>query len=665
MLKTRPLVVALLLLAAACGGSEPTEPTVTVASITVSPSTATLSAPGATTQFSATVRGSDGSTMSTTVAWTSSNAAVASISSGGLATGVAAGTAAITATAGGKAGSAVVTVEAQTQGCASPETVSLSAGGSASYDASTCLLLPSGSSGDRYRLAVYRPTAVENASDVSTASLQVTCIGVSLSPPAPAPARVSVRRPAISGLSVTALERSMRIAAATERAHVAMRRQEVQLVADLGADALLRSRWAGPLRSIQRAASPAKMQIDPRTPSTCSAGTAETVTAVLIDENSDMAIYQDSVQNAATPVTAAQASRMLSYYAAYAKQMIIDYFGTPSDLDGNDKLVTFVTPTISGDIAAQVWSGDFFPQSECSPSNEMEVIYFNNDLIQAMDEDSPSFQALETLAHEAKHVVSLYHRIQATDRMGSSQYHPSWIEEGTAEIAGGMSSRIAWAATGGPAVGAVVTRDNFVATGITPENYGILLRMARTIWYLSSQPNSMVVKPTGADEGHSVYGSSWNFHRWLGDGYGNAATPMADATLFKQQNDSLTPGGAAGLTAVTQKTYEQLLEEYFIAVMLHGTGAPQPTRAITTYDFITATDVLVTQPNGSYPWPVTERNTQTGVTTPASFNSATYSGPIGNSGVRIHDFLSNGSGTGAQIEVSVIPPAKIVVVRIR
>ena len=665
MHKTRPLAIFALVLFAACGGSEPIEPTVTVASVTVSPGTVTLSTPGETAQFSATVRGSDGSTMSTSVSWSSSVPAVASISSGGLATAVGAGTAAITATAGGKAGSAVVTVQEQSQGCANAQTVSISAGGFASYDASTCIVLPSGAAGDRYRVAVYRPTAVENAADVTTASLQVTGIGVSLSPPSPAPARASVVRPAISGLSVTALERSMRIAAATERAHRAMRRQEAQLVADLGADALLSSRWSGPLRAVQRAESPAKIQIDPRTPSTCSAGAAETVTAVLIDENDDLAVYQDSTQNAATPVTAGQVNRMLSYYSSYAKQMIDDYFGAPSDIDGNGKIVVFVTPTITGDLAAQVWSGDFFPQSSCESSNAMELVYFNNSLIQAMDDDSPSWQALETLAHEAKHVVSLYHRIAATNRMGSSQYHPSWIEEGTAEIAGGMSSRIAWAAIGGPAVGAAVTRTDFVNSGIGPENYGILLRMARTSSYLGSQPNSMVVKPNGAHEQHSVYGTGWNFHRWLGDGYGNAATALADAATFKEQNDSMTAGGLAGLTHVTGKTYEQLLEEFFIAVMLHGTGAPQPTRAITTYDLITATDVLQTMPNGSYPWPVTEQNTQTGVTTPASFSSATYSGPIGPSGVRIHDFLSNGTGTGAQIEVSATPPAKIVVVRVR
>jgi hypothetical protein len=33
--------------------------------------------------------------------------------------------------------------------------------------------------------------------------------------------------------------------------------------------------------------------------------------------------------------------------------------------------------------------------------------------------------------------------------------------------------------------------------------------------------------------------------------------------------------------------------------------------------------------------------------------------------MRIHDFLSNGSGTGAQIQLDVTPPAKIWVVRLR
>jgi hypothetical protein len=81
-----------------------------VASVTVTPNTATMS-PGETTQLAATARDASGSTLSVGISWTSTNASVASVSSSGLVTGNAVGSATITATSGGVNGTASVTVE--------------------------------------------------------------------------------------------------------------------------------------------------------------------------------------------------------------------------------------------------------------------------------------------------------------------------------------------------------------------------------------------------------------------------------------------------------------------------------------------------------------------------------------------------------------------------
>ncbi len=83
-----------------------------VASVSISPSTATIAA-GKTTQLSATLLDSVGNVLGgRTVTWTSSNSAVASVSSSGLVTGVAGGTATISAASGGQQGTATVTVNA-------------------------------------------------------------------------------------------------------------------------------------------------------------------------------------------------------------------------------------------------------------------------------------------------------------------------------------------------------------------------------------------------------------------------------------------------------------------------------------------------------------------------------------------------------------------------
>lgn len=105
----RAAVLAMAMGSSACsggdGGSEPPR----VASVTISPPTVSVSV-GGTTQLSAAVTASNGSTLSRPVSWSSGSAAIATVSASGLVTGVTVGTATISAAADGITGSAQVTV---------------------------------------------------------------------------------------------------------------------------------------------------------------------------------------------------------------------------------------------------------------------------------------------------------------------------------------------------------------------------------------------------------------------------------------------------------------------------------------------------------------------------------------------------------------------------
>jgi hypothetical protein len=83
-----------------------------VASVTVSPATATITV-GATVQLSAITKDANGQVLTgRTVTWSVGNAAVVTVSALGVVTGIAAGTASVTATSEGRSGSAIVTVSA-------------------------------------------------------------------------------------------------------------------------------------------------------------------------------------------------------------------------------------------------------------------------------------------------------------------------------------------------------------------------------------------------------------------------------------------------------------------------------------------------------------------------------------------------------------------------
>ncbi|MCG6957270.1 MAG: Ig-like domain-containing protein [Gemmatimonadetes bacterium] len=647
---------------AACNGGNSTGPTVD--SVTISPTNPTLDAVGATMQFSATALDASGKEITgVSVTWESSDTSVASISSSGVATAVDNGTTAITATVDGVAGSTGLDVSIASSNCDSPTAVSLAVGEYASYSSSNCLLIPSGQNGDRYRVTVLRTVGTgderDPSSDTVTATLQVTGVGVSASPAAQVVAKAEPA--ALTGLESSVLLKSLQIQRATARAEAERLTRDAAMVEQLRRSGQLPVRAPSTLlRAAAQADLPATIQVDPATPSDCKTGAGNLVTGNLLYQNADLAIYQDSAQQDTLPVSSSDAQLMADYYTSYAKDMITSYFGPNPDIDGNGKLIIFVSPVVSGNEAAYVWSGDFYSKSMCPASNARDMIWFSASLIRSMDDATPSWQALPVVAHEAKHVVSLYNSI------ARGAFHPTWMEEGTAEISGEMSSRIAWAANGGPPVGARVTINDLAGSGghidVNKYDYGVLLRMVRTIYYLSSQPNGLVVSPDGASPDESVYGSGWHFHRWLGDGYGNASTPMGDAAFFHEQNDSLTPAGTAGLTYITGQDFSTLVDQFIAAVSLDGSSAPAPTHAFSTYDFVSATNILKAgyQPDGLYPWPVTTSN---GVLT-KSFASATYAGPIGAWGIRIHDFVSNGTGSGARIKVTMSGSGQIIVARL-
>ena len=97
----------------ACGDTttEPPPDPPRATTITVTPATADLAAPGATVQLSAEVLDQNGQVMAgATVTWSSSAAAVATVDASGLVKDAGEGTATITATAGGASGTTAITV---------------------------------------------------------------------------------------------------------------------------------------------------------------------------------------------------------------------------------------------------------------------------------------------------------------------------------------------------------------------------------------------------------------------------------------------------------------------------------------------------------------------------------------------------------------------------
>jgi hypothetical protein len=667
----RSSLTILLAAIVACGDSGTDAPPVD--RVVVSPDETALGALGETATFTAEALDNAGAPLDgVDFDWESSDPTVATVDDDGTATATGAGDVFIRATTQGITGEGRLVVRecgsALTLDPGEFQTVDLTGQDECGF------ILPAGGAGDLYRVGVVRTGTNASTSDVQTVRVEVRALA-----PAEAPATASrAERPARpSGIRIDA--RALdgdRWSERTLRFHLELREREARMLDALGTLGVLRPRPA--TARVQAADAPDRLMIDPATPTLCTpAGTP--TPAFKIVENDDLAIFQDSAQAGSKPITAAQAQRMLDYYSAHGKPIVDTYFGGVGDVDGNGKILLVAHPVVSGGVAAFVWSGDFFDKQDCPASNEAELIFFSADLIRAMD--NGNHQALETVVHEAKHVSSLYKSVIRSQIRNQTSYHPGWVEEGSAEIAGNMSARRAWASVGGPPAHDEVDeqdiRDHGADDdGLLPEFYGIAIRFLRVQGYLSSQPNGLLANPLGSSSDHSIYGSGWAFMRWLGDAFGGAGNaPFADADFFEAQNDSLAAAGIPGLEALTGRTFQQLMIDYTLALMLNGVSTPgvAAPRPFTSYDFPSAVEVFCfaadnppcddqpAGPAGSFPWPVTA---QSDGTMARSFVDGTYQGSAGPGGVRIHEFRSSGTAA-AEVLVSAPSGARVIVARIR
>lgn len=690
MIPSRSWCAGLLLVLAACTNESTTLERVD--SVRLTPVDPTIDV-GLTIQFTAEGLDAQGNVVpGVDFTWGSSNGEVATVNDNGLATARSVGTTAITASAG-SAPPASQALTVQPSRCDAPVEVLLDPGQFQSYDATTCLRLPSGASGDRYRIAVTRPTVIGDPLDTTSVWLEINPIvsaeqvaGAETAGPAPVAPATYTTRPATFGagdrIDGTRFLRDKRIMDRTRRFHLELRRRELDLGLRSGPLAQPPARVEGPALADPPTTDRLYLLLD------CNAPSPTRTPVRLIDFNDDVALYQDSASYAASPLDAADhAAPMLSYYSDYVADFARAFWGATPDIDGNGRLTVTTAPVLADSVAAAVYSGDFLTTADCASSNEGEVIYFSEDVIRNLappNPDDQSYLALGVLAHEQKHVVSLYNGVS---RNTSPRFHATWIEEGTAEVAQTKSSRVAWAAVGGPALGTVITGDDIIQWNnsngeIGPEAWGVVVQLADLVAWGATQPNSLLTNPAGADDFHTFYAGGWHWHRFLGDAFGDASTALADSSLFREMTDSLTPGGTGSLATVTGRTFDELFEDVTVAASFHDAG-PTPTRAFTTWDLTTAAAIFSNPPELSpphrYPWPVTtdlDGNVSRGFTRgiyscpPQLVNEAYELAdesdrcPMGPAGTRFHDFVSDGTGQGAQVQVFGASNGRLVVTRI-
>lgn len=397
-----------------------------------------------------------------------------------------------------------------------------------------------------------------------------------------------------------------------------------------------------------------------------------TVNAKLLAEDEHLAVYED--ETTTSPVSLDNVRTVIDYYADHGAEVIDRYFGGVSDVNGDGRVVVLINPLLTETgWQGYVTSNDMLVSTaDCAVSNEMEIVYMSANAFNSLDEDQ--HWVLGLMVHEVKHVSSLYKRVRGWYHRGADpgdrRFHQVWIEEGRAEIATEMSSRLAWERAGGPSATArldgEMLRDG--RQSAFAEFYGVSGVAAGTVFAFSVDPNAVTFEPF--DLGY-VYGSGWHFHRFLRDWFAGAGSSLADDAAFVSAlNDSTARSGIAGLTDHMGESFADLLTSHAVAVAVAGAEASlvsTETPRFTSFDFPTAAEIFVSpDPPGRYPWPVTLTGADdaSAVAAAALARTSTYRGEIGESGFRIHDFRAQTAYDGAVFHVSLPLWARVIVARI-
>jgi len=426
-----------------------------VASVTVSPPTATL-AVGATQQLVATTLDAGGNTLTgRVVTWATSDQTKATISSTGLVTAVDGGQATMMATSEGRSGTSQITVTGT--GCTSANAVQLSIGGSRRLTAAETASLCIGSSlsPSEYVLIPF------NSTNVAASAIQLQITGTNTT--AIQPGQVASLQPGanLSPLLNVSPSKSF------ERAFRERERRDLGSVF-AATRQLPRDRRLPRSRQLPGGVSG---DLTPTTPSfltgipadpvvgatyqingnisgnTCTAPkqlrgarviTVLTRTIVLSDETSPTGGYTD-----------AEMTAFGQEFENNGYPVTVQNFGDPTDIDvNNGRIAILFTPGVNvipappGAFVGGLFAArDLFPESgpnSCPASNEGEMFYMpvpdpgNTINTDYSDKTILSRGVLGILAHELQHLINAGRRIYVNN---ASSFEEVWLNEGLSHIA--------------------------------------------------------------------------------------------------------------------------------------------------------------------------------------------------------------------------------------
>lgn len=591
MKRLAPLIAAALVACSGGGGGDGGTGPTSVSSVTVAASSASIAVGQQVTLTFAAFNASGAALTGKTATWTTSSSAVASVSNAGVVTGVAAGTATITATVEGRSGTSVITVTSTQTACTGQTPLALTVGEvrilSGAERSAICL---GGTAATEYMLLAFNNSLdttgrTLNASFTASGTTQSTgqpaaALSKSLAGPLAAPTLASQRVRATSG---TEFDRRLR---ERERRELGPRLRGTNRAAayqQLRSRAITRVPQGGAaIRGVVGVPAVGTL-ITLNTNSNNACTNPQSNTGRVKAVTNSAIIIADTAAPAGGFSDAEYESFGFSFDTlVFAVDTIA--FGAPSDMDGNNRVVIFFTQavnqltpaTTSSVVGGFFFARDLFPVAgnqqlglqACATSNEAEMFY-----VPVLDPNSqfnPWFRnkaalttdLLGTLAHEFQHLINGGRRAWINS---ADDFEAVWLNEALSHIAEELLYyRVSRLSPRADLNLQAVTASAELTAAINNFQLDNFLRLSE---YLRSPETG---SPYKDDDDLPTRGAGWQFIRYAVD---RSSTP--ENTLFRALVNART-NGMTNLSAVLAGSFTGGMTTAFrswaVAQFLDNTG---------------------------------------------------------------------------------------------
>ena len=547
------LPVYALLLAVACKGTEDPDPLVTtVVQVTSTPNQIAVNE---TAQASAIVKDQNGNPLTgKTITWISLNPSVATVSNTGLIRGVSPGNATIQGSVDNVTGSATITVVQPSAICASgPTSVDIATGQVrvlSVNETKGCIKIVSNAGASEY---------VVVAANTNSLPDQLATFAIKSDEGETVPANTLLATPYrfVSQLSAAALaDQPGALQASFEAGLRKMERRDLDLstaqraYASRVVDSKLK--MSASVAAIPNVGDKTTFKVPAKFDASgnslgggCDKYTQATATVKYISTRA--IIYLDDAAPAGG-FTDSDFQAIATEFDTLIYPTDVDYFGTPLDLDANQRVIILYTPLVNkltpansnGFVGGFFFVGDLYPSTgtnSCEQSNMAEIFYaLAPDPTGTINNNVRTTSAVRqgtrgTIAHEVQHMINGSERIRhpVTD-----QWEATWLDEALSHFAEDANGRVlrGFNDTGNSTF-------NQLVTNITDYTAFFFQNFARFRFYLDN-PGPLSPTSSLADTSLAVRGAAWALLRYTADHY----APGGDIKAFIK---SLVPGPDTGV----------------------------------------------------------------------------------------------------------------------